>query len=292
MKSFQKNPVHTAAACASLAAQPASAAGPRTGPARAADADPRLPAPTGCCCPRPPGAPARLPERVAVPPAEGAARGTARPVLPPPRSPLPGRSHPQGEPRQRRPARGAKLTRSLPGHRSGPGRPALLREAAVRERPRRPSPATRPTPPPWRPRAGIPPPPSCRSPGNRLGWEDGGSGRLPGARGVAGGGADGRLLPSGSAIASRTGRRGEGSGPTGRRRREGAGPGGPSHSPVTGSRRRPQAGPRRGNDGRAGGGSVSVGAGASRSCRPLRYRRGLSLRRRRRRRGLAAARCQ
>lgn len=43
-----------------------------------------------------------------------------------------------------KPARGAKLTRPLPSHPSG--QRALLGQAAVRERPRQPGPATRPTP--------------------------------------------------------------------------------------------------------------------------------------------------
>lgn len=133
-------------------------------------------------------------------------------------------------------------------------------------------------PPPSRPPTGIPPPPpSGLSPGNRLGWEDGGSGRLPGARGVAERGRGGASPPPAAPLPLAPGARGGGSGPRGRRRRRrGAGPGRPlaltchqqQPPPPSG---RASAGRRRAGAGSGGEGwGVSAGAGASRSCRAFR----------------------
>lgn len=162
------------------------------------------------------------------------------------------------------------------------------------------APAARPgdssyPPPPSRPRAGIPPPPSYLSPGNRLGWEDGGSGRLPGARGWRAAERGDCLSPSSSAIPPHTGRWGMGvreaaraAAAAGRARA----PAGPlaltCHQQPPPPSSQASMGRRRAGTGEGGG---------------LRWRRGLSLLpgfplrrglslRRRRRRGLAAAGCQ
>lgn len=144
---------------------------------------------------------------------------------------------------------GAKLTRRARGG-----------EAAVRERPRRlarPTPATAAAP------SRDPPPPSRLSPGNRLGWEDGGSGRLPGARGRRSGRC---RSPFGPAVPPHREMRVR-NGPGGRRRPEGAGRAAPrTHlSPTAAAALGPGIG-RRDTGGHGGGGGLRR-RGAFRSCR-------------------------
>lgn len=163
---------------------------------------------------------------------------------------------------------GAKLTRCARGG-----------EAAVREWPRR---LARPTPATTAAPSRDPPPPSRLSPGNRLGWEDGGSGRLPGARGRR----SGRYRsPFGPAIPPHREMRVR-NGPGRRRRPEGAGRAAPrTHlSPTAAAALGPGLG--RGDTGGHGGGVAPPARGLS-LLSGSRGRRGLSPRRRRRR-GLAA----